>query len=451
MERLSHKGLNKLDVFVFAFGAMIGWGWVILSGEWIRGAGSVGAAIAFVIGGVITYFVGLTYAELTSAMPENGGVLHFSTRALGGRAAFICTWAILLAYFSVIAFEAVALPTVIEYLFPDYLRGFLYQVAGFDVYGSWVAVGVGSSLLIALINIRGVKSAMRLQTVMTLLIFVVGLLFLGGVGVNGSIANTRPLFDNGVRGLASVAIMTPFLYVGFEVIPQVASEMNIPFKKIGQILMLSVMTAVVWYVTIIMGVSCALDEASLHASSLPTADAMALAFGGSAFAAKVMILAGIAGIVTSWNSFYVACSYTMCAMAEQGLLPKVFAQKHKKHGTPVAAMLLICGLSTIAPLFGRTMLVWLSNAGSFGCVVCNAFIALSFLRLRKREPELARPYLVKKGRAVGLLALALSCGMALLYLPGSPSALIWYEWVIILGWALLGFILYLRASRSGAA
>ena len=88
--------LNKLDVFVLAFGAMIGWGWVVLSGTWIGTAGTLGAIIAFVAGGVLVTLIGLVYAELASAMPQMEGVLVFSKRALGRRAAFVCTWSVVL-------------------------------------------------------------------------------------------------------------------------------------------------------------------------------------------------------------------------------------------------------------------------------------------------------------------------------------------------------------------
>ena len=67
------KVLSKSDVFVLAFGAMIGWGWVVLSGEWIQTAGTLGAILAFVLGGIMVLFVGQAYAELTSAMPKCGG------------------------------------------------------------------------------------------------------------------------------------------------------------------------------------------------------------------------------------------------------------------------------------------------------------------------------------------------------------------------------------------
>ena len=85
--------IRRKEVFALAFGAMIGWSWVALTGNWIDSAGSVGAMLAFAIGGVVVIFVGLTYAELASAMPQAGGEHVYSHRALGSTASFICTWA----------------------------------------------------------------------------------------------------------------------------------------------------------------------------------------------------------------------------------------------------------------------------------------------------------------------------------------------------------------------
>ena len=67
------KVLGAWDILVIAFGAMIGWGWVVSSGSWIQKGGVVGASIAFAIGGVMIFFIGLTYAELTAAMPQLQG------------------------------------------------------------------------------------------------------------------------------------------------------------------------------------------------------------------------------------------------------------------------------------------------------------------------------------------------------------------------------------------
>ena len=78
-----NKVFSAWDILVIAFGAMIGWGWVVSSGGWIQKGGVLGAALGFVVGGVMIFFVGLTYAELTAAMPQCGGEHVWSHRAMG--------------------------------------------------------------------------------------------------------------------------------------------------------------------------------------------------------------------------------------------------------------------------------------------------------------------------------------------------------------------------------
>ena len=91
---------------------------------------------------VMIFFVGLTYAELTAAMPQCGGEHVWSHRAMGPTGSFVCTWAIILGYVGVACFEACAFPTIISYLWPGFLKGYLYTVAGFDIYASWLIVAI---------------------------------------------------------------------------------------------------------------------------------------------------------------------------------------------------------------------------------------------------------------------------------------------------------------------
>jgi amino acid transporter len=94
-------------------------------------------------------------------------------------------------------------------------------------------------------------------------------------------------------------------------------------------------------------------------------------------------------------------------------------------------------------------LIWLVDAGGLGIVIAYGMVAWSFLVLRRKEPDLPRPYRVKFGRTVGVLALILSVGLGFLYLPGSPSALIWpQEWAILIGWSVLGAILFLLSRKN---
>ena len=438
--------LGRSEVLALAFGAMIGWRWVVLSGTWISSAGTAGAIIAFLFGGAIILVIGLTYAELAAAMPFAGGEHVYSHRALGAGASFICTWAIILGYVSVVTFEAVALPTVLDSLIPGLDKFFLWQIAGWDVYLSWVLTGVAGSMLMTYLNIRGVRMAAVVQSVVVLAILIVGVLFVSGAAVTGNSSNMEPLFQDGLSGISLVLVMVPFMFVGFDTIPQAAEEINLPYKDIGSVLMLSVAMAIVWYSLIVLGVGLSLDEAAIVNSEVVTADANAAIYGEPGRVG--LLVAGLAGIITSWNAFILGGSRAIYALANAGLLPRFLAKLHPKYRTPYNAVLLIGALSVIGPFFGRPVLVWVVDAGGLGIVVAYSMVAASFLILRKKEPELERPYKVPFGNAVGIAALILSLGLSLLYLPGSPSALIWQEWTIIVGWMALGVVLYLFTTRT---
>lgn len=443
--------LKRKDVFAVGFGSMIGFGWVVLAGQFIGEAGVAGSALAFAIGGLIVGLVGLTYAELVSALPKAGGEHHYALRALGSRWAFVTSWAVVLGYMSVVAFEAVALPETVAYLFPELSAGTLWNVAGTPVYTSWVAVGIGGAVAVTAVNYIGVRTASLLQTLAVLFLLGVGALLLFGSLSAGSLSNAEPLFTGGAAGLLGVVVATPFLYLGFDVIPQSAEETDLPSRQIGKVLVLSVVMAAVWYVLIQLTVGTTLPQHAAAQSDLATADAMT-AMWDSALMGKVLILGGIAGIVTSWNGLLLGASRLLYAMAVSGMLPRWFAKMHPRFGTPSNAILFIGVVSVVAPLFGDRMLTWLSNAGSANIVVGYLLVAVSFLVLRRREPELVRPYRVRMARTVGGLAVLLSAMLIVLCLPGMPASLEWpYEWVImVLFWAVgLGFLMRIPRVAAG--
>ena len=239
--------LGRGDVLAVAFGAMVGWSWVVLAGEMILQAGAVGSILAFGAGAVMVWLVGLTYAELAAALSRAGGELSFTFLALGPGGAFVCGWTLVLAYAAVCAFEAVALPTVAGYLVPGLGTGDpLYTVAGWDVRPGWVAAGVAGALVIGLVNYRGVRFAAFAQRLAVGGLLLVGLaLFVPGAA-RGDLANLAPAVT-GWEGVLRVLVMTPFLYVGFDVIPQLAEEIALPLRTIGRIIVLSIAMALGWY------------------------------------------------------------------------------------------------------------------------------------------------------------------------------------------------------------
>ena len=266
------KVFSAWDILVIAFGAMIGWGWVVSTGGWIEKGGVVGAALGFAIGGVMIFFVGLTYAELTAAMPQCGGEHVFSHRAMGPVGSFVCTWAIILGYVGVTCFEACAFPTIITYLWPGFLKGYLYTVAGFDIYASWLIVAIVVAFLIMVINIMGAKTAAILQTILTVIIGGAGILLIIASVLNGTVDNLDGQIFAGTTGVSNVkavlgvAVLSPFYFIGFDVIPQASEEINVPPKKIGKMLILSVILAVIFYSFVILAVGMVLDSGAIAAA-----------------------------------------------------------------------------------------------------------------------------------------------------------------------------------------
>lgn len=443
MSRLK-KSLGMFDIIALAFGAMVGWGWVVLAGGWIIAAGTWGAMLAFFLGGLAVILIGVTYAELAASMPITGGEHTYTHRALGVNVSFICSWSILFGYFSVVAFEAVALPTVVEYFIPNYNQGYLWTIAGWDVYATWVGVGMLGSVIVTWLNIRGMEVSAWFQKTAVVGIFLVGiLLFVGAALYNPATSNAvqAPAFIGGAAGVMAVIVMVPFLFVGFDVIPQAAEEIDLTRPNIGKFLIISIIIAVLWYIAVAWSVGTTLPLIQAEDSTLATADAMTNAWQGK-WAGILLVIGGVLGILSSWNAFLIGGSRLLYAMSKAHMLPAFLGKLHPKYNTPANAILLIGGLATLAPLFGRKMLVWIVDAGGFGIVIAYTCVAISFLVLRYREPNMVRPFRIPAGKLVGVITIILSFSLLALYMPGMPSALIGIEWWIFLGWTVLGIALY---------
>ncbi|MEE2784166.1 MAG: amino acid permease [Pseudomonadota bacterium] len=436
--------LRTRDVIALSFGAMIGWSWVFVTGVWLLDAGTLGTVIAFTIGGVAISLIALTYGELASAMPRAGGEHIYTHRALGPRWSFVCTWALLFAYVNVCLFESVALPTGIEYLLPEIRMGTLWHVLGADVDIGFVLVGATGTAIVTWANYVGIRTAAFVQSLVTSLILVSGVMLMTGATINGSLTNAEPWIATPATGILAVFIMVPAMLVGFDVIPQSAEEIDLPPNRIGRLLVLSVFCAVAWYIFVAAAVGVGLPANDLEAAGMATADAASLLWH-SPIAGQILVIGGVCGILTSWNAFIVGASRVLFALAESGFVPSAFAKIHPKYKTPYIGILAIGLLCLVAPLFGRTILVWLINSGSFATTIAFLFVAISFVVLRKKEPDLDRPFKVTRPRLVGYGAIFMSLALLSAFLPWSESALAWPdEWLTIVVWSSLGLLLFIR-------
>lgn len=434
------KSFSKFDVFALAFGAMIGWGWVMLAGYWVQSAGWLGAILAFAIGAVMCVFVGLCYAELTPMFPVTGGGLVYSYRGMGYGWAWVAAWATAFAYLGVAAWEGIAISTAIDYLINIPKIGYIWTIAGYDVYASWSLVGMVCGALIMWMNFKGASAAAWFQNFATIVLALVGVVLVFGGAIKGDPANMGPLFT-GSKGIIGVLIMAPAMYVGFDVIPQSAEEMNVPLKTIPKVLFLAIAMASLWYIAMIFATAISAPISVTSKASVPVADAMAYLFNAKMWG-KIVIVGGLAGIVTSWNGFIVGGARVMFAMGRAKMLPPVFGTVNPKSGVPTAALILMGIFVLISPLLGKNALVWFVDASSFGVVIVYLLVCISFLMIRNKEPNLDRPFKVASGKLIGWLGVIISVFFGILYLPGSPGALVWpYEWVMLLIWTVIGIVL----------
>ncbi len=443
-----NKSLTFKDLLILAFSTMIGWGWVSLTGTWVVQGGAIGATIAFLLGAVLCIFVGLTYCELTPMFPFAGGELVFSYRAMGYHASWLTGWMITFAYIGVAAWEGPALATAIDYLVPIPRIGYLFTVAGFEVYLTWLLIPAIAGAALIYINMKGINISAKFQFVVTAILALGGVIFAVLSGINGSIDNIDPPVTH-IGGVFSVVLAVPAMFVGFDVIPQVAEEMNLPLRRIPKAIIASIFLAATWYIVMILSAAFAAPATEFERGGLTVANALIYATRGT-LASKIIILTAIMGIMTSWNGFIIGATRVLYSMGRAGMLPKAFGTLHPDYHTPHFATLFVGMITVFTPLLGKNSLGWFVDASSFGTVIAYLMVAVSFVVLRKKYPDAERPFAVKNASFVGGMAIAVAVFFVLLYLPIGPSSLSIEEWWIVCAWMALGALFYLLSlQRTG--
>ncbi len=454
-----HKVLGRFGFFALAFGSMIGVGWVTSIGSWLGQAGPGGAVLAFLIGGAVMLCIGLCYAELTPMLPVAGGEVAYAYKAFGTFKAFLVGWVLAFGYVSISGFEAISIGRVLSYLIPSIDRWPLYTLAGSTIYASHLLLGVICTAVITWVNWIGARSAARLQVWLTVAFVAVTAIFIIAGFSAGDRGHLLPLFaaaeqGGALAGLIAVLVTIPFWFVGFDTIPQGAEEASgsVKPRALAVLIVASILAAIAFYVLVILSVSMLGPWQTLAAADLPAAHAFEAAFR-SPWMRDLVLIAALLGLFTSWNGFFLAGSRVVFALGRGRIIPSAFGQTHDRHGTPHRAILLVGGLTVLAPMLGRDALLALVNAGSF-CIALAFFgVSLSFLRLRRDYPDQRRPFRLKAAPLVaGIAALGSLSMIVAMIVPGSPAALSWpREFIVLAVMFGAGGLLWLLASGSRIA
>lgn len=444
------KAIGRLGFFSLAFGSMIGVGWVTgLEGLFTK-AGPVGTTIAFIFGGLLMIVIGRCYAEAMTMLPVTGGEVAYAYKAFGTEKAFIVGWCLAIGYLAVSAFEAVSIGIVISYLV-DINKWPLYEINGSTVYGSHVLLAFLFTSFIALINYLGVGLATQIQTGLTMLLIVFASAFITAGFWTGNLANLEPVFGHAegrvaLGGILAVFVTVPFWFVGFDTIPQAAEERrdDFPAHRLGRVLVWAIAGSTVFYVLIFLSVGTTTPWQTIIDQDLPTAAAFESAFGSS-FWARVVLVVGLIGLLTSWNGFFLSGCRVLFALGRGHIIHPAFGRTNPKFGTPAAAILFSAVITFAGSLLGKQAILIFVNVGSFCIALAFLFVAISLKRLRvdssSKRPWLNRvlPYVAALGSIFILAAMVV---------PNSPAMLTTWDWIVLAGVAVGGIIFWMNGLQT---
>ena len=440
--------MRPVDVWGLALGAIIGWGCFVLPGTaFLPKAGPGGTAMGMLIGALLIIVIAVSYGYLIRKFPISGGEFIYAKKAFGKRNAFVCGWAMILAYWSLIPLNATALAMISRYLFPGIIQqGLLYEIAGWEVYAGEVILASSAIILMALLNIRGIKQAAWMQTAIALTLVGCILVITFLVFCVSDWSNLAPGFPDGRRwwkGVFSIVAMAPWAFIGFDCIPQSAEEYNFSHRKSTFIMISAVLVAAILYIAV-----CAVTAVGVEPwqqlldsrSAWPTGYVVRNTMGLAGII--VLGVAMFCAVVSGMNAFYISTSRLMYAMAKEGSLPKWFEHLSPKYGTPTNAILFTMAMSLFAPWFGREILLWIVDMTSVGAAIVFAYTTGSAAVIGYRNGS-------RKYAVFGIVGCLFSLFfLSLLIIPGMPGYLTFQSRVVRFVWILIGVAFYFTIRKS---
>ncbi|MDC2864600.1 APC family permease [Bacillus sp. BP-3] len=355
----------------------------------VTGSASLGL-LAWVIGGILTVCSGLTAAELSAAIPETGGMMAYLKRTYGNLTAFLLGWAQTVIYFPAnIAALAIIFGTQAVSLFGLNANEHKLMIIG---------VAVITAAFVTFMNSLGAKAAGGIQMVSTIcklvplaLLIIFGLLHKGDVTLQLFPVEAGP-GKSFISALGSGLLATMFAYDGWIHVGNIAGEMKNPKKDLPKAIVIGLSTVMVVYLLINIAFLMVMSASALAGTDTPASQVATILFG--AMGGKLVTIGILISVFGTINGYIMTGMRIPYAMALENKLPfsKWFATLSKNGHVPYNSgifmlcvsviMMVIGGFNTLTDML--VFVIWIFYTMTFVAV----FI------LRKREPDLVRPYKV---------------------------------------------------------
>jgi len=441
------RKLRVTDYFTLGWGTMVGVGWLVVMDDWLSRGGALGALLGFAIGGALLLPIGWVYGRLVMAMPDAAGEIAYTSAAFSRPISFATGWMMMLAYFIVCPWEAVAVGRIAGYIFPALDSVELYRIAGRPVYLPHLAIGLGLTALLTVLNYRGIRLSATFQnwtSFGTLALFVVFV----AMGVSrGSPRNFPPLFTHApFVSILLVMQIVPYFMTGFESVGKAAEEASPDLRARGfyRAIWIAIVVGILFYTLIVAAVGFVAPWHDLLGEKFMTAVAFQRAVG-SRWIVNIILAAALLSLFKCFNGNFVAASRLLFAMGRRGTVDPRAGQIHSRFQTPSVAVLCI-GLATGAcMLLGDAILVPITEVGSVACAIGWSATCAACIFLGRAGAHPNRIQLSAVERGVPVFGLLVGIAMLLMkVVPLVPGHFTAYEWLALGIWIVLGAISHRR-------
>jgi APA family basic amino acid/polyamine antiporter len=452
MPSLARK-LKLHDYFALAFGTMIGTGWLVLMDDWLGRGGPLGAILGFVLGGLILLPVGYVYGQWVLRLPDTAGEAAYTAQVFPPVVSYFTGWAMLLSYFIVCPWEAVALGKIAAYIFPSLDSIEIYRVAGQPVFLFRLLLGIALTVFLSVLNYRGIRLSANFQKLMTTAVILLFLVLVAISGVRGSTPHLLPLF----RGAPLVSILltlqiVPYFITGFESVPKYAEEANPDLRGKSFVLAIAMTLGigVSFYALCIAAVSYIAPWQGLLGKRFATAIAFEQALGAH-WPVQLILVMAMFGLFQCFNGNFAASTRMLFAFGRNGTAVAGLGRVHPTFQTPANAVLVLSAGTLIALCLGDSLLVPVTEVGSassaFGwfasCVSLFLFVgrgrASGIVSPSNDGSQLASPSRLRIVAAFG--AVAAFALVLMKFLPMFPGHFSVAEYIALGIWLLIGLLL----------
>lgn len=392
------RALGVSHASAIVVGTIIGSGIFLVPSEMMQAVGSAKLVfLAWLVGGLLSFFGALTYAELGAMKPQAGGEYVYVRDAYGPLGGFLYAWTTLLiskpASIATITAGFVRILGTFP-VFSFFSRAILTQPL--TVTYAQIAA-IAAAVFISFLNYIGVKKAGEFQLIFTVLkiAIILGIVVLcfgyrGGAGWNNFTTDFAGA-KGGVVGFMAALVAALWAYDGWNDLNQVAGEIRKPERNIPIALIVGVAIVGALYILVNAGVQFVLPAATVAVSPRPASDAVALILG--ALGASIVSAGMALSMLVTLNGTTMSGARVPFAAARDGYFFPSVAKVHPRFLTPSVAILLQLGLAVTLLLVGENFRQ-LFTLAIFAEWLFYMITSSTVFVFRRREPNAIRPYRV---------------------------------------------------------